>query len=283
MPATPAVSAALALTLLFVADDPRAPVVAVEVVEHEDGRRADLVVVPGAAVDAPGAARPPAFTAHLASPPVDGTTRLRQLPIAPDGAALADVVDGVLVTFDAVGAWVPPAAADSVVAPPAKKGRTPSSPPPPTGPSPSLAEPPSLPIGSPGALRLFVPNVVPGRAVPASLHGVDAGGVPRTFAGKAVVVQVTRSTLALSVAEVVEGRSTRRAFDDSVPVLTGALPTSCASGRAQAVRALQRTTHLELDAVACSGPVVVATGHGVRLGDSPGRDAPARGIVVVRR
>jgi hypothetical protein len=150
-----------------------------------------------------------------------------------------------------------------------------------------LPLPPSLPVASTHALRLFVPTVEPGRAVPASLHGVGEGGAWATFSGQALVVTRPRPALALSVADVDGGKVVVHAFDASVPVLTGALGDECTAKSspttATAVRALQRVTHLALGRAACSGALVVVDGQGTRLGDRPERDRPARGLVVVRR
>jgi hypothetical protein len=269
-------AAALTLTLLFVPDEPRAPVVALEIVETSEGRTLDVVVAPAPAAD--GAAIPP-LTAHRRSPPVDGSTRLRSLPVAPEGAAVADVVDGVLVTVDDLGRWVP-AAAPAVVAAP-KKGGAPV-----PGPPSSLPQPPALPVASAQALRVFVPTIVEGRSAPASLHGVGADGAPQTFAGHAIVVARPRNVLALTVADVDQGNAAAHVFDASVPVLTGNLADRCteASTRVGAEPlALQRGTHLQLDGVACVGGLVVGTGHGTRLGERPEQDRPARGGVLVRR
>jgi hypothetical protein len=269
-------AAALTLTLLFVPDEPRAPVVALEIVETSEARTLDVVVQP-----APGAdgASVPALTAHRQSPPVDGSTTLRTLPVAPEGAAVVDVVDGVLVTVDEFARWAP-AAAPAVVAAP-KQGASPA-----PGPPSSLPQPPALPVASAQALRVFVPTIVEGRSAPASLHGVGADGAPQTFAGHAIVVARPRSALALSVADVDRGRTAAHVFDASVPVLTGTLADRCteASTRVGAESlVLQRSTHLQLDGVACVGALVVGTGYGTRLGDRPEQDRPARGGVLVRR
>ncbi len=269
-----AATAALVLTLLFVPDEPRAPVVVVALQEQAHARVADVVVVP--ADPARGA-----VVAHLSGPGSDGVWGLRTLPIPPPGASLTEAVDGFVVTVDDVGVWAP--TAPVVAAGPAPRSDKKASKPAPS----SLAAPPGLAVASPRSLRLFVPVAQPGRPQPASLHGVVDGALI-VFPGSALVDVAGRRPLALSVADVAEvdgGRGVAHVFDASVPVVDEGLVQRCrapSSPATEPLRALQRATHLTLAAPVCIGTLVVAAGAGLRLADQPSRDRPARGVVVVR-
>ncbi|MBM4279825.1 MAG: hypothetical protein FJ137_03445 [Deltaproteobacteria bacterium] len=282
-----ATAAALALTLLFVPDEPRAPVVVIALQDRSDARIADVVVVP--ADPARGA-----VVAHLTGPGADGDPGLRSVPIAPPGAAVTEAVDGFVITVDDVGSWVPaplPAAGAARGAPDPKSGR-PAEKAPRAAP-PSLAAPPGLAVATARSMRLFVPLAQPGRPQPASLHGV-VDGLVVVFTGAALVDVAGRRPLALSVADVHDGRDGARVFDASVPIVADDLVARCGSPAAasgpgarrslstEPLRALQRATHLGLTAPVCIGSLVVAAGTGSRLADQPSRDRPARGVVVVR-
>jgi hypothetical protein len=248
-------AAALSLLLVFVPDDPRAPSVVVAVTEDGAGRHGDIVVA--------GPSSPP-FVIALDGAPVDGTARLRTLPIAPPGMALSTAVDGVLVTVDDVGDWLPPPAS----APPSKKA---AKPPKTTSPATS-----ALPVASSRGLRLLVPDAVAAGPTVATLHG--AGVV---FSGHAIVVDGTADRLvALSVD--VPPDSQIGVPDASGPVFVEAPATAGRCGPAPR-QALQRSTSLRgLDAV-CARGLHVVPATGTRLDAVIDRDRPAHGVVVRRR
>jgi hypothetical protein len=268
-------AAALAFTLLFVPDEPRAPAVVVDVREAADGRTADVVVVP-----APPNGTP--WVGRWTAPPLAAPTTLRTLPVAPPGVVVVEAVDGVLVTID-------DAAREHLVAPPVPSASAAPAPGRKAGGSrsepslPSLVAPPDLPIAAAPTLRIFVPTVVLGRPQPASIHGMT-GGTRVVVAGQALVHDGTRPAMALSVADVDDGRSIRHAFDGTAAVVEPALAGACGGGAASwSARALQRTTHLAVALPACTGRLVVGVGSGMRLGDRPERDRSAWGIVVELR
>jgi hypothetical protein len=256
-------TAGLVLTLLFVADDPAVPSVVVDVAEDATGRRADVVVVASAA---------PAHAAHLVAPPVEGSARLRAFPVPPSGIALAPAVDGVLVTVEDVGAWQPELPPPPVL--PARKGRAKAEP------APSASPLPKIPVADVRSLRLLVPIVVDdGAAVPvpvaASLHG-SRGAWP----GRALVVTRRHPVLALSVAASPRTDGNLVVADGSVPVIADEAPGLCAPIPR---RVLQRVTHLDGSATACSGALIVAPASGTRLAEQPANDTAAHGVVLQRR
>jgi hypothetical protein len=256
-------TAGLVLTLLFVADDPTVPSVVVDVAEDATGRRADVVVVAPAA---------PAHAAHLVAPPVEGSVRLRAFPVPPAGIALAPAVDGVLVTVEDVGGWQPGASPPPLL--PARKGRAKAEA---ASPKSTL---PKIPVADARSLRLLVPTVVDdGAAVPApvaaSLHGTRGA-----WPGRALVVTRRHPVLALSVAAATRVGGNVDVADGSVPVIADEAPGLCAPIPR---RVLQRVTHLDGSASACSGALIVSPATGTRLAEQPASDTAAHGVVLQRR
>jgi hypothetical protein len=188
-------AAALAFTLLFVADDPAQPAVVVDVAEDDAGRRVDVVVVCGAAPA--GACANDLSSSLVEKGSGEGSRRLRQWPVLPRGASVVPAVDGVVVTVDDVGPWQAPPGPPST--PPASSSSSASSS---SKKAPPLPPVPALPVVGERGLRVFVPVVVDGEAGPAVLYG------DHTVARGTAVVFLTRPqvpgtrALALSVANV---------------------------------------------------------------------------------
>lgn len=237
--------AALLLTVLFVADDPALPVIAVDVAEAGSGRHLSAFVINDGTE----------FGVELgASSSPEGSRRLRDWPLLPPGASLTPAVDGVILTLDDVGLWQPAPPAEPPKKAPTKKK--------------TLSTTPELPVAGDRALRLFLPTILDGSLTPqaASLHGsrVHAAGV-------AIVVDRAVPVLALSLSG--------SEADGGAALVTSDVPGDCAAIPATAV---QRLTTLTSTKVTCAGALVVSRAAGKRLGDKPANDKDARGLIVRR-
>jgi hypothetical protein len=300
-------AAALVLTLLFVPDpsvDPSVPSVVLDIVEDARERRADVFVLPPRS-PSPGStlATGNPRVLHLASPSMGTPLALRSLPLAPEGASVVDVMDGVVVTIDDLGVWLPapPPAAESSHLPLAAgveslhRRVAPASA---REPVPSLETPPAaerttdngeapLPVASSSSLRVLVPTIVPGEAVPATLHARRGAGSV-SFAGHAVVLTRRQPTTALGVGQEAKAHRGFRA-DASVPVfLDGRITDSCVSSSPSSAspsvtRAFQRKTQGRSFRVVCSTALAVGLGEGTRLASTPALDGDAVVVVVDAR
>jgi len=259
--------ATLALTILFVAEDPSAPVVAVELVEAE-GRRSAVVVLIGDTGPGDAAAQVVALTDSDGRAP----RALSGLPLPPTGASLTPAVDGVVVTIEDVGSdWLPLFAAP---APPPSTPKNKASAKP--KPSPWPWPPPDIAVADARTLRLFVPAVVDGASTPASVHGVGlrAQGAAVTF---------TRP-ITTAVAATLAGVD----IDATPPTLVTTPSTSTTSTTlcAPPAHTVQRFTQSTLTTARCLGSphagLVVARVTGTRFGDVAARDRPATGIIAWR-
>lgn len=265
-------ASALLMTILFIADDPQAPMVVVDVVEDRRGRSVDVFVVPPTG---------PALSASLLSAPIDAPERptQRRWPLLPTGAALTPALDGAILTFDDIGLWEeplppPPTSMDHNAAPektgktrPAAKAKASS-----TVPS-NVA--PDLRVASATTLRLYVSAIVDEQTasltsspvpVPASLHGSHT-----RLAGTALVLTRPLPVVALSMAE---GEA------DAGPALIAAFtPGDCAPVPTRIVQALST---LSATTTSCTQRLAVSRGDGKRYGVEAKKDRDAAGIVVVR-
>jgi hypothetical protein len=249
--------AALVLTVVFIADDPRLPAIALEIVEQAGSRSLVAALVSSSTVPEPLERRDAVGRAQLPA---------GAWPIGPTGTSVVPAVDGVIVTIDDAGSWIAAFAPPPPVELPRKTTRAP--------PSPHPWPPPSLPVAGPRALRLFLPAVVDGTPMSASLHG--PGGL--AVAGHAVAW--TRS---VGVDGVAVGRADGGG-DDPVEVgvprwATAAPVTPC--GIEQAPIQMRETSGVGGPAV-CVGGLEVRGLSGVRHGAQPAQDRPVRGVVVRR-
>jgi hypothetical protein len=257
--------AALVLTVVFVADDPALPALSLEVVEQAGARTMVAAIVPPSTPpeglerkDAVGRAVLPAGAS----------------PIGPKGTSIVPAVDGVIVTIEDAGTW---AAAFSPPPPPptsttakAVKPTKPTKPPPSTHPWP----PPSLPVAGPRALRLFLPAVVDGVPMSASLHAPGGVAVP------GLAVAFTRLVDS-------DGVVVTRAEGEGVTGVEVAAPRQASSG--PVTPCTIEPTPIQLREVSgaggpalCIGALEIRSFGGVRHGDQPAKDRPSRGVVLRR-
>ncbi|MDP2343944.1 MAG: hypothetical protein Q8O67_23505 [Deltaproteobacteria bacterium] len=246
---------ALLLTILFVADDPQAPMVVIDVIEDGSSRSVDVVVVPRD--------RAP-ISASLASGPAETAQKLlRTWPLLPTGSALTPAADGAILTIDDIGLWEDPA-----VPPPVKPAKAKV-----TTWKPSMTAP-DLRVASPVSLRLFLPAILdqlpPSTStpapVPASLHGSHT-----RLSGTALVVRKATPVLALSLAN--------NEADGGAALVATSLPGSCAPIPSRVVQPL---TSLSSTSTTCTRNLGVSRAVGKRFGEKPEKDLEAAGVVVVR-
>lgn len=246
--------AALALTILFLADDPTLPAVVVEVRETP----ARTVTIFFVDENNPSTVQ----LGDSASDAVAGSTL--RWPLLPRGASLTPAVDGVILTIDDAGAWTtafqPPAPPPTTTT----KGKT--------GTAKKAASshpwpPPSLPTATASTLRLFVPTVVDGVAGSASLHGQGFA-----VAGTAVAWERPLSPQLVTIAGT--------DVDLSAPTIaaTAAPAGECAP---VATIVLQPTTVSAASPPACAGGFAVSVVNGTRYAEKKAGDLPARGILIV--
>jgi len=252
--------AALALTVVFIADDGRLPVLSMELVERPGARSLVAGLVPTTTAPPEGLERR------------EGVGRAvlpaGAWPIGPRGTSVVPAVDGVIVTIDDAGAW---AAAFS---------------PPPAEPKPAKARasssslhawpPPGLPVAGPRALRLFLPAVVDGAPMSASLHLPGGAAVPgvavawtRVVDGDGVVV-ARGDGEGVSGVEVVAPRFVVEPTASMTPCDTNAVPVQL------------RQSGGEAGAGLCVGALEIRGFRGLRHADQPAKDRPARGAVLRR-
>lgn len=249
--------AALALTVIFVADDPRLPAMSLEIVEQAGSRSLVAALVSSSTVpealerrDAVGRAQLPAGA----------------WPIGPTGTSVVPAVDGVIVTIDDAGSWTAAFAPPPPVEAPRKATRAP--------PSPHPWPPPSLPVAGPRALRLFLPAVVDGTPMSASLHG--PGGV--AVAGHAVAWTRTVGPDGVAVGRAEGGDADT--VDVGVPRWATAAPVTPCSIEPAPIQ-LRETSGVGGPAL-CVGGLEIRGLSGVRHGARPAEDRPAHGVVLRR-
>jgi hypothetical protein len=255
--------AALALTMIFVADDPRLPSLALEVAETASSRRLIVASVPAA--DAPtGLVRTDAHGRDVLP--------LGTWPIGPSGTSLVPAVDGVIVTIDDADAFV---AAFRVPAPPpdTQKKKTAKAAPA----SPHPWPPPRLPVLGPGGLRVFLPAIVDGVPASASLHLPDGAAVP----GVAVVW-----THSVDEEGVVVARAGDRVADlesgTARLLATSSLESKTNGCRSEPAPLSLRETVGTVGPSLCIGGLEIRGFVGMRVADTQNGDRPARGVSLRR-
>ena len=241
----------LALSVLFLADDPTLPAVVVEVKESP-ARQLTLFVVDDD--------HPPVTMQLNERADAGAVARLPRWPLLPGGASLTPAVDGVVLTIDDAGAWT--ASFATAPTPTTKttktKAKTPKHPWP----------PPTLPVAGDNALRLFLPAVVDGQPTSASLHG--SGGL--VVAGTAVVWQRVLAPQLITLAGADLDVTTPTVVDVVMPAGACApVPTTL----------LQRETHVVASAPGCAAGFAVSVVNGQRFADAKAGDLPARGVLVM--
>ena len=242
----------LALSVLFLADDPTLPAVVVEVKESAARQLTVFVVDDDHA--------PVTMQLNERANPAVGA-RLPRWPLLPQGASLTPAVDGVVLTIDDAGSWTAGFATTTTTA---TKTSAKSKAPTPKHPWP----PPSLPVAGDNAMRLFLPAVVDSQPTSASLHGNNG----LVVAGTAVVWQrpLAPQLITLAGADL----DVSPATTVSVAAVEGAcapVPTLL----------LQRETHVVASVPACAAGFAVSVVNGQRYANAKAGDLPARGVLVV--
>jgi hypothetical protein len=254
--------AALALTVVFVADDGRLPALSLELVEQAGSR--SLVAALVSPTTAPEGLERRQAVGRAVLP-------AGAWPIGPAGTSVVPAVDGVIVTIDDAGAWAaafapPPPPPDAKPA----KATKPTKPPP----SPHAWPPPSLPVAGPRALRLFLPAVVDGAPMSASLHLPGGAAVPGHAVAFTHVVDSDGIVVARGDGEGAAG------VEVVAPRFTASTPmTPCGTSVAPI---LLRQTSGEAGPALCVADLEIRGFGGLRHGDLPAKDRPARGVVLRR-
>jgi len=194
-------------------------------------------------------------------------------PIGPAGTSVVPAVDGVIVTIDDAGDW---AAAFSPPAPddprPTKATRV-------AKPSPSLHAwpPPGLPVAGPRSLRLFLPAVVDGAAMSASLHLPGGAAVPGVAVAWTRVVEAEGVVVARSDGEGIAGVEVAAPRFAPTPPATTMAP--CGT---EAVPVQLRQSSGAAGPGLCVGTLEIRGFRGLRHGDQPAKDRSASGAVLRR-
>ncbi len=245
----------IALSVLFLADDPTLPAVVLEVKEAP-ARQLTVFVVDDDHEP---------LTMQLNEGAAAGTAAgLPRWPLMPRGASLTPAVDGVILTIDDAGAWTESFAPTLPLPVATTKATATAKKPTPKHPWP----PPLLPVAGDNAMRLFLPTVVDGEAMSASLHG--PGGL--AIAGTAVVWQLPLSPHLITLGGA--------DLDVSVATIVASATPAGACAPVPTLL-LQTTTHVAASLPACAAGFAVSVVNGQRYSDTKAGDLPARGVLVM--
>lgn len=251
--------AALALTVVFVADDGRLPALSLELVEQSGSRSLVAALVSPTTAPEGLERRQPVGRAVLPA---------GAWPIGPTGTSVVPAVDGVIVTIDDAGAW-----AAAFAPPPSAPAEKPTKATKPL-PSPHAWPPPSLPVAGPRALRLLLPAVVDGAPMSASLHLPGGGAVP----GYAVAFTRVVDGDGVAVARA-DGEGAAGVEVGAARVTASTPMTPCGTAT---VSVLLRQASGEAGPALCMADLEIRGFGGLRHGDQPAKDRAARGVVLRR-
>ena len=254
--------AALALTVVFIADDARLPVLSMELVERSGARSFVAAMMPTTTAPPEGIERRDGVGREVLSPGA--------WPIGPAGTSVVPAVDGVIVTIDDAGTW---AGAFALPAPDETKQTKVARP----ASSLHAWPPPGLPVAGPRSLRMFLPAVVDGAAMSASLHLPGGAAVPGVAVAWTRIVDVEGVVVARSHDEGIAGVEV--VAPRFVPTLPAATMTPCST---DAVPVQLRLSSGMAGPGFCVGVLEIRGFRGLRHGDQPAKDRPAHGAILRR-